>query len=189
MAGGRGRAGDADSRGGAPAGAGGAGAAPAVSCAWPTVVRPGRLNLAFPEAHATYRLTSCQPGKGDRIVVEGTYPSARFTSLTSYDGQGAPVDALAGFRIAPSLGSRNPFAVPDAGTHPAHHRYRVTPKPSAAAGSGGNTLAATTHSAASPHPVSSVPRTSGRPWTGTGAAPTWSPPGGTAPPTRPWPMA
>ncbi|MFJ9817968.1 hypothetical protein ACIRU3_22450 [Streptomyces sp. NPDC101151] len=134
---------------GAPARGGGTVAAPEVSCAWPAVVRPGRLNLAFPETNATYWLTPYRLDKGDRIVVEGTYPSARFTSLTSYDGQGADVDALADFQIAPSPGSKNPFAVPDAGTDPAHHRYQVTVEAGVAAGSGGNTIAATGNSAAS----------------------------------------
>ncbi|MEW2509290.1 hypothetical protein [Streptomyces sp. NPDC046870] len=120
-----------------------------VSCAWPAVVRPGRLNLAFPETNATYWIMPYRLGQGDRIVVDGTYPSARFTSLTSYDAKGSPVDSLADHQIAPRAGSKNPFAVPDAGTDPARHRYRVTLEPGIAAGSAGNTLAATAKSAGS----------------------------------------
>ncbi|MEU1405866.1 hypothetical protein ABZ471_26520 [Streptomyces sp. NPDC005728] len=121
-------------------------AAPDVSCAWPAVVRPGRLNFAFPETNATYWMMPYRLGEGDRIVAQGTYPSARFTSLTSYDSKGSTVDSLADHEIAPSSGSKNPFAVPDAGTDPAHHRYQVTLKPGTAAGAGGNTIAATGNS-------------------------------------------
>ncbi|POX64705.1 hypothetical protein C3492_02840 [Streptomyces sp. Ru62] len=123
--------------------------APGVPCAWPAVVRPGRLNLAFPETNATYWVMPYRLGQGDRIVVDGTYPSARFTSLTSYDAKASPVDSLADHQIAPRAGSKNPFAAPDAGTDPARHRYQVTLKPGIAAGSAGNTLAATAKSAAS----------------------------------------
>ncbi|QTE02946.1 hypothetical protein [Streptomyces cyanogenus] len=134
---------------GAPARAGVPVTAPGSPCAWPAVVRPGRLNFAFPETNATYWLTPYQLNKGDRLVVDGTYPSARFTALTAYDRKGAPIDALADYQISPSAGSKNPFAVPDAGTDPAHHRYQVTVKPGVAAGSGADTIAATTNSAAS----------------------------------------
>ncbi|AVH57829.1 MULTISPECIES: hypothetical protein [Streptomyces] len=124
-------------------------AAPETTCAWPAVVRPGRLNFAFPETNATYWMTPYRLGEGDRIVVEGTYPSARFTSLTAYDFKGAPIDSLADYEIAPRSGSKNPFAVADAGTDPAQHRYQVTLRPGVAAGSGDNTIAATTKSAGS----------------------------------------
>ncbi|MFC5801014.1 hypothetical protein [Streptomyces formicae] len=132
----------------APSSAGTA-AAPEVRCAWPAVVSPTRLNFAFPETNATYWMMPYRLGEGDRIVADGTFPSARFTSLTSYDAKGAPIDSLADHDIAASPGSKNPFAVPDAGTDPARHRYSVTLRPGTAAGSGGNTLAATTDSAAS----------------------------------------
>ena len=133
----------------ASAGSGTAAGVPEVSCAWPGVVRPSRLNFAFPETNATYWVMPYRLSQGDRIVAEGTYPSARFTSLTSYDATGSPIDSLADHEIAPSAGSKNPFAVPDAGTNPAQHRYQVTLKPGTAAGSGGNTIAATTKSAGS----------------------------------------
>ncbi|MEU6670635.1 hypothetical protein [Streptomyces sp. NPDC046727] len=133
----------------APVRSGTSAAAPEVSCAWPAVVRPGRLNIAFPETNATYWMTPYRLGRGESIVAEGTYPSARFTSLTAYDATGSPVDSLADHQIAPDPGSRNPFAVADAGTNPAQHRYRVTLKTGVAAGSGGNTLAATARSAGS----------------------------------------
>lgn len=122
---------------------------PEVACAWPAVVRPGRLNLAFPETNATYWMMPYRLSPGDSIVAQGTYPAARFTSLTSYDSTGSPVDSLADHQIAPSAGSKNPFAVADAGSNPAQHRYQVTLAPGVAAGSGGNTLAATAHSAGS----------------------------------------
>ncbi|MBG0854947.1 hypothetical protein I2W78_24650 [Streptomyces spinoverrucosus] len=124
-------------------------AAQEVRCAWPGVVRPSRLNIAFPETNATYWMMPYRVGEGERLVVDGTYPSARFTSLTVYDAKGSPIDSLADYEIAPSRGSKNPFAVPDAGTNPDQHRYRVTVQPGAAVGAGDNTLAATKDSAAS----------------------------------------
>ncbi|WP_369246935.1 hypothetical protein [Streptomyces sp. R41] len=122
---------------------------PKVSCGWPAVVNPNRLNFAFPETNATYWVMPYQLAEGDRLVVEGTYPSARFTSLTTYDTTGSPIDSLDDKSIAPSAGSKNPFAQANAGTDPAQHRYRVTAQSGVAAGSGNNTLAATANSAAS----------------------------------------
>ncbi|MET7286836.1 hypothetical protein [Streptomyces sp. NPDC005573] len=117
-------------------------APPAVSCAWPAVVRPGRLNFAFPETNATYWMMPYRLAAGDRLTAQGTYPAARFTSLTTYDAKGAPVDSLADRQMTPDPGSRNPFAQEQAGTDTARHRYTVTVKPGVPAGSGGNTLAA-----------------------------------------------
>ncbi|MER5755140.1 hypothetical protein [Streptomyces sp. NPDC002088] len=122
---------------------------PQVSCGWPAVVNPSRLNFAFPETNATYWLMPYRLAQGDQMVVDGTYPSARFTSLTSYDVKGSPIDSLADYKIAPSQGSRNPFSDPNAGTNSAQHKYKVTLKAGVAPGSGGNTLAGTSMSAAS----------------------------------------
>ncbi|MGW7261796.1 hypothetical protein [Streptomyces sp. NPDC054834] len=133
----------------APNPAGTAVAVPENSCAWPAVVRPGRLNFAFPEANATYWLMPYRLSQGDRIVAEGTYPFARFTSLTVYDATGSPIDSLADYQIAPSAGSKNPFAVPDAGSNPAQHHYQVTLKPGITAGASNNTMAATANGAGS----------------------------------------
>ncbi|WP_330458721.1 DUF1214 domain-containing protein [Streptomyces sp. NBC_00820] len=124
-------------------------APPPVSCGWPAVVRPSRLNFAFPETNATYWMMPYRLAAGERLTVQGTYPAARFTSLTSYDLKGAPVDSLADRQISPAPGSRNPFAEAHAGTDAARHRYSVTVKPGVPAGPGGNTMAATTGSAAS----------------------------------------
>ncbi|MFF1625398.1 hypothetical protein [Streptomyces sp. NPDC058272] len=131
-----------------PAGTGGA-SVPKVSCGWPAVVSPSRLNFAFPETNATYWVMPYQLAKGDQLVAEGTYPSARFTSLTTYDTKGSPIDSLADNAIAPSAGSKNPFSQANAGTDPAQHRYRVIARSGVEAGSGHNTLAATANSAAS----------------------------------------
>ncbi|MGW1025274.1 hypothetical protein ACWD4J_16485 [Streptomyces sp. NPDC002577] len=124
-------------------------ALPEVSCGWPAVVRPGRLNIAFPETNATYWIMPYRLGQGESLVAQGTYPSARFMSLTSYNIKASPIDSLADHQISPSSGSKNPFAVADAGTDAAQHRFSVTLKPGAAAGSGTNTLAASTGNAAS----------------------------------------
>ncbi|MET7602999.1 hypothetical protein ABZU45_08905 [Streptomyces avermitilis] len=131
-----------------PAGAGQA-SFPKVSCGWPAVVNPSRLNFAFPETNATYWVMPYQLSKGDRLVVDGTYPSARFTSLTTYNAKGSPVDSLVDRAITPNSGSKNPFAQANAGTNPAEHRYRVTVRSGVTAAPGHNTLAATADSAAS----------------------------------------
>ncbi|MGW2557961.1 hypothetical protein ACWCXB_01690 [Streptomyces sp. NPDC001514] len=122
---------------------------PAVSCAWPAVVSPTRLNFAFPETNATYWLMPYQLGDGDRLVVEGTFPFARFSSLTTYNATGSDVDSLSDGQITPNPGSTNPATDPDASTDPARRRYRVTVQPGVAVGSGANVLAATTGSATS----------------------------------------
>ncbi|MET8247056.1 hypothetical protein ABZV31_23130 [Streptomyces sp. NPDC005202] len=122
---------------------------PQVSCGWPAVVNPSRLNFAFPETNATYWLMPYHLGQSDQMLVDGTYPSARFTSLTSYDVKGSPIDSLADYQIAASPGSRNPFSDPNAGTNSAQHKYQVTLKAGVAAGSGKNTLAATNGNATS----------------------------------------
>ncbi|MEU2717353.1 hypothetical protein [Streptomyces sp. NPDC007205] len=82
-------------------------------------------------------------------MAEGTYPSARFTSLTTYDVKGSPLDSLPDKGITPTSGSKNPFTEAHAGTNPAQHRYRVTVQTGVKAGSGNNTLAAATNSATS----------------------------------------
>ena len=121
---------------------------PQVSCGWPAVVSPTRLNFAFPESNAVYWLMPYQLGSGERIVAKGTYPFARFSSLTTYIPTGSSVDSLADKQIAANPGSLNPTTNANASNNPNQRKYDVTVRAGVAADSGGNTVAATTGSAA-----------------------------------------
>jgi hypothetical protein len=107
------------------------------------------MNFAFPETNATYWVMPYRLAKGDQLVAEGTFPSARFTSLTTYSVKGSPYDSLADKQIAASSGSKNPFTDSNTGTSATQHRYRVTVQAGVPAGSGNNTLAATADKATS----------------------------------------
>jgi hypothetical protein len=85
------------------------------SCAWATESRPPQTNTAMPDTNATYWLMSYAVQPGLQIVLDGTYPDARYTSLTTYDDQRKlftvnGVDSgISDFEIEPGAGSVNPW--------------------------------------------------------------------------------
>ncbi len=84
-------------------------------CSWWAKTTPETLNVAFPDAAATYWTTPFYAEEGLEIKLEGQYPDARYMSFNVYDEAGGSFETngvssgIADFEIAPSAGSANPF--------------------------------------------------------------------------------
>jgi hypothetical protein len=63
----------------------------------------------FPEESATYWLARYRLQPGQKLVLRGRYPHARYESLNSYVEGGTPVFSLPDVGIRPDRGSTNPF--------------------------------------------------------------------------------
>ena len=69
-------------------------------------------NYAFPDTGAVYWTTKVSIPDGARIVLNGKYAHARYTSLNSYkSSDNSPTDALNDVSTKPDKGSKNPFDV------------------------------------------------------------------------------
>jgi hypothetical protein len=105
-------------------------------CAWATQSHPPEANAAFPDTNATYWLMSYTVQPGLQIKLDGTYPDARYTSLTTYDSErnlfsvNGVDSGISDYEIAPNAGSVNPWQ--EAG--PAGGKYAVTLKQDVSAG-------------------------------------------------------
>jgi hypothetical protein len=84
-------------------------------CSWWAKTTPETLNVAFPDAAATYWTTPFYAEPGLEIKVEGTYPDARYMSFNVYNEAGGSFEAngvssgIADYEIGPDEGSINPF--------------------------------------------------------------------------------
>jgi hypothetical protein len=98
----------------------GASAAPAPQgsfpyCSWWAKTTPETLNVAFPDAAATYWTTPFYAEPGLEIKIEGTYPDARYMSFNVYNEAGGSFEAngvpsgIADYEIGANAGSVNPF--------------------------------------------------------------------------------
>lgn len=94
---------------GAPASAAPQGYAPGPGCAWQLMSNSTDLNVAFPDANATYWVLPYMLGAGDSISLAGTYPTARYFSLNTYGTDFNTVDTLRDNQIRPNSGG-NPYA-------------------------------------------------------------------------------
>lgn len=112
-----------------------------VACAWPTRADASILNVAYPDAGATYWATRYTLGPGQRLELSGTYPEARYFSFITYNLGGSALDTLTDRDIAPDAGSDNPFVDPAADPDPANRRYTVTVDADAVVAPGDNALA------------------------------------------------
>ncbi|TQF68470.1 hypothetical protein FK531_14625 [Rhodococcus spelaei] len=83
-------------------------------CAWQFMSNNTVLNVAFPDANATYWVLPYALGAGERIELTGQYPHARYMSLNTYGTNFDTVDTLRDNQIAPDPGSANPFAAASA---------------------------------------------------------------------------
>ena len=90
------------------------------SCAWPTASsietsNSGTSNTGIPDSAAFYWAQPIVAAPTTRIVISGTYPDARYASLSVYTPYGNPftVDgvssSLPDYKIAPEHGSTNPW--------------------------------------------------------------------------------
>ncbi|HVW47345.1 MAG TPA: hypothetical protein VHA76_09855 [Solirubrobacterales bacterium] len=84
-------------------------------CSWWAKTTPETVNVAFPDAAATYWTTPFYAEQGLEIKIEGTYPDARYMSFNVYDEAGGSFEAngvqsgIADYEIGPNAGSVNPF--------------------------------------------------------------------------------
>ncbi len=106
------------------------------SCAWPSVVGVQSFNKGIPDPMAHYWDQPIVTGASVRITLSGTYPDARYFTLSVYTPQGTPVtrdglgSSLTDYQIAPEPGSVNPWqrrASPGG-------RYEVTVQPTVTTG-------------------------------------------------------
>jgi hypothetical protein len=126
-------------------------------CAWPVEVAVDALNVAYPDTNAAYFVMPYMLSSGQSLIVDGTYPFARYFSLTTYKGIGVTgqgidtLDWLGDTGIAPNPGSGNPALDTDASADPAQRQWtvRVTgtipvdgATPAAAPSGDGNVIAA-----------------------------------------------
>ena len=84
-------------------------------CAWPWTVGAQSYNVSMPDSNAVDWFQPIVASRATSITVSGTYPDARYFSLSVYTPYGTPVSAdgvsssLSDYRIAPDHGSVNPW--------------------------------------------------------------------------------
>ena len=85
------------------------------SCAWPSLVGVQTFNKGVPDPMAHYWNQPIVTGSSTRITISGTYPDARYFTLTVYSPNGIPVtrhglgSSLTDYQVAPEPGSVNPW--------------------------------------------------------------------------------
>ena len=91
-------------------------------CAWPVEVAVDALNVAYPDQNARYFVMPYTLQPGQSLILNGAYPFARFSSLTTYFGIGMAgrgielLDWLRDSEIKPDAGSVNAALDPSAPT-------------------------------------------------------------------------
>jgi len=96
-------------------------------CAWPAIGGAQFMNAFLPETNATYWMFDYVMAPGQKLVIHGVYPFARFFEFTTYDN-GTPIDPggnLVDAEIQPQAGSKNPFQTAKASDDPSKRHYRV----------------------------------------------------------------
>jgi hypothetical protein len=100
-------------------------------CAWPAEVAIDAMNVAYPETNASYFIMPYLLTPGQSLVLEGAFPFARFSSLTTYYGLGAAgqgiqtLDWLRDDDITPNEGSVNPAVEAEAPDDGAQRQWTV----------------------------------------------------------------
>ncbi len=83
---------------------------PFSDCFWTVgAINGDRINIAYPDAGANYWAAEYVVPPGATLRLKGTFPHARYSSVTAYNDLGAIQDALADFQLNPDPGSVNPF--------------------------------------------------------------------------------
>ena len=80
------------------------------TCFWASGPYSGNpyLNVAWPDTNTYYWGAKFTMPEGSRLSVEGQFPHARYSSYTTYDDRGQPVESLADYLIEPLPGHSNP---------------------------------------------------------------------------------
>ena len=81
-------------------------------CSWGIKSSPDAVNIAYPDLDVTYWAHEFVPVPGERLVIKGGYPVARYFSLHVYDSRAVPLDSVYDARIAPDPGAANPYHDP-----------------------------------------------------------------------------
>jgi hypothetical protein len=63
-------------------------AATLTACSWPALSNAQELNVAYPDANATYWIQPLQMRAGASITVSGAFPGGRYFSFTTYNTDG-----------------------------------------------------------------------------------------------------
>jgi hypothetical protein len=79
-------------------------------CAWATRADDETLNIAYPDAAATYWGLAYDLAPGETLELHGSFPAARYASFITYHPTGGAIDVLTDRDIEPDPGSENPFA-------------------------------------------------------------------------------
>ena len=79
------------------------------NCAWTVELDPDGVNALYPDRAARYWVLDLPASPKDSLRINGIYPHARYTSLTSYDSALRSADGIPDVDIAPDRGSSNPF--------------------------------------------------------------------------------
>ncbi|MBL0089636.1 MAG: hypothetical protein IPP44_24365 [Ideonella sp.] len=66
------------------------------------------LNVAWPDTNTYYWGAKFTMPEGSKLRIEGQFAHARYTSFTTYDDRGQPVESLADYLIEPLPGHTNP---------------------------------------------------------------------------------
>jgi hypothetical protein len=81
------------------------------TCSWPfEVTGQGLSNVATPDTNATYWVMPLDTSRWRAVVINGTYPNARFFNFNTYSATGALIDSIVDANLQP--GDANPFATP-----------------------------------------------------------------------------
>lgn len=96
----------------------------AQQCSWSISSNPSTVNLEYPDLDAKYWAHFFLPVPGERLVITGQYPSARYFSFHVYDERLVPLDSAYDAEIAPNAGSSNSFrAKPKPGSGDSYTEY------------------------------------------------------------------
>lgn len=101
------------------------GYAPGPGCSWQLMSNSQTLNVAFPDANATYWILPYALNGSDTITLRGTYPKARYFSLNTYGTDFDTVDTLRDSQIRPDSGG-NPYATPAAESAMGRGQWKAT---------------------------------------------------------------
>jgi hypothetical protein len=93
-------------------------------CSWGLSSNPNTVNIEYPDLSAKYWAHAFVPVPGERLVITGEYPSARYFSFIVYDEKLVPLDSVYDADVAPNAGSSNPFrAKPKRGSGDSYTEY------------------------------------------------------------------
>jgi hypothetical protein len=78
-------------------------------CSWTALPDADSVNALYPDTNASYWSYEYAAVPGTKLVINGTYPQARYISFHVYSTSGVALDSIYDAQIAPDRGSGNPF--------------------------------------------------------------------------------